>query len=401
MRTGLYISGAAHGGLILWLLVGGTIFRSQPPQPPTATDVSLISAAEYDALVSSAPQAPEDADSQPQAPGAPAESTPPPSRPSQSDPAPQPAPTPEALAEATAETPPPEAPPAPAAPAEVADAPPDAPDAPDRDPVGATLVAPPKAGSAPRPAQRIAPTPAAPPPPGAREDPLRQAATEPDTAPTVEQPVEQQEATAPKEAAAQTVTEADATSEDTVVAAAPTRSDRPKARPNRPAPTPAPQETVKVEQPKPAPADVATAAPDDAAVEAAIAAAMGSMSDSRNSAKTPDATLPVGPPLTAGEKDGLRFAVSQCWNLGSSSTEARRTEVTVAVTMEESGRPNPGSIRMIGFQGGTEAGAKVAFDAARRAILRCGAKGFDLPPEKYAQWREVEMTFNPDSMRIR
>jgi hypothetical protein len=43
----------------------------------------------------------------------------------------------------------------------------------------------------------------------------------------------------------------------------------------------------------------------------------------------------------------------------------------------------------------------VAFDAARRAIIRCGAKGFDLPAEKYAQWREVEMTFNPESMRIR
>ncbi|WP_076979412.1 hypothetical protein, partial [Brevirhabdus pacifica] len=311
----------------------------------------------------------------------------------------------------------PEPPAPPARPAEVADAPPDAPDAPERDPVGATLVAPPKAGAAPRPAQRIAPTPAAPPPPGAREDPLRQAATQPDTQPTVEQPLEQQEATAPKEAAAQTVTEADATSEETVVAAAPERSDRPKARPDRP--RPAPQETVKVEpptppapaekpkpeKPKPEPpkpaAQVAEQAPADAAVEAAIAAAMGAVGDSRNSAKTPDPTLPVGPPLTAGEKDGLRFAVSQCWNLGSSSTEARRTEVTVAVTMDETGRPVANSIRMLGFQGGTEDGARVAFDAARRAILRCGAKGFDLPPEKYAQWREVEMTFNPDSMRIR
>ncbi|MEM6478789.1 MAG: energy transducer TonB, partial [Pseudomonadota bacterium] len=42
-----------------------------------------------------------------------------------------------------------------------------------------------------------------------------------------------------------------------------------------------------------------------------------------------------------------------------------------------------------------------AFEAARRAIIRCGAKGFDLPSEKYDQWKEIEMTFNPEQMRTR
>ena len=37
----------------------------------------------------------------------------------------------------------------------------------------------------------------------------------------------------------------------------------------------------------------------------------------------------------------------------------------------------------------------------RPSKLHCGASGFDLPPEKYAQWREIEMTFNPERMRIR
>ncbi|MEM9438259.1 MAG: energy transducer TonB, partial [Pseudomonadota bacterium] len=39
--------------------------------------------------------------------------------------------------------------------------------------------------------------------------------------------------------------------------------------------------------------------------------------------------------------------------------------------------------------------------AARRAIIRCGATGFDLPREKYDQWRQIEMTFNPEEMRTR
>jgi len=45
--------------------------------------------------------------------------------------------------------------------------------------------------------------------------------------------------------------------------------------------------------------------------------------------------------------------------------------------------------------------ANQAFGAARRAILRCGARGFQLPSDKYAQWRNIEMTFNPERMRNR
>jgi hypothetical protein len=56
---------------------------------------------------------------------------------------------------------------------------------------------------------------------------------------------------------------------------------------------------------------------------------------------------------------------------------------------------------MLGFEGGSEAGARQAFEAARRAIIRCGATGFPLPPEKYDQWRSIEMVFNPERMRIK
>ena len=40
-------------------------------------------------------------------------------------------------------------------------------------------------------------------------------------------------------------------------------------------------------------------------------------------------------------------------------------------------------------------------EAARRAIIRCGASGYNLPVEKYDQWRDIEMTFNPERMRIK
>ena len=114
-----------------------------------------------------------------------------------------------------------------------------------------------------------------------------------------------------------------------------------------------------------------------------------------------EAPVRRGPPLTGGEKDAFRLAVSRCWNVGSLSTAALSTTVVVGFEMEQSGKPVTSSIRMVSFAGGNDAGARQAFEAARRAIIRCGARGFDLPVEKYDQWREIEATFNPEGMQFR
>ena len=50
MNTGTYISGGAHVALILWLMFGGYLGSSEPPEPPQAAEVSLISAQELAAL---------------------------------------------------------------------------------------------------------------------------------------------------------------------------------------------------------------------------------------------------------------------------------------------------------------------------------------------------------------
>lgn len=108
-----------------------------------------------------------------------------------------------------------------------------------------------------------------------------------------------------------------------------------------------------------------------------------------------------GPPMTAGERDALRVSIQQCWNVGSLSSEALRTTVVVGVSMNEDGRPLAESLRLIDYAGGAAEDAAEAFESARKAILRCGANGFNLPPDKYNEWRELEMTFNPENMRIR
>ena len=153
-----------------------------------------------------------------------------------------------------------------------------------------------------------------------------------------------------------------------------TTSARPKTRPNRPAPAP-PSET--------------TSASDDAAVAAALAAALA--------ATAPD--LPAGPPMTGSETEGFRLAIGECWVVDTGGRSAN-VKVTVAFSLDRSGKV-AGDVRQVTAEGGEQAAVDTAFRAARTAILRCGASGYDLPADKYDQWREVEITFDPSGMRLR
>ena len=82
-------------------------------------------------------------------------------------------------------------------------------------------------------------------------------------------------------------------------------------------------------------------------------------------------------------------------------SEAASVTVTVGMEMDPSGRVVSSSLRLIGSEGGSASAADTAFQAARRAIMRCQNDGYQLPQDKYDQWKTIEMTFNPDDMRLR
>lgn len=230
----------------------------------------------------------------------------------------------------------------------------------------------------PAPAPRVAPEAAPAPPLDALEAPevVKDTAPDPEAAPE-EVVVEEQEPAAPQEATTQIVTEATEESDQ-----APSESVRPRTRPARPT------QIAQQEQP---------AEPENDVQADAIAAAVQTAA----AAEAPRPTAPSGPPMTAGEKDALRVAVQQCWNVGSLSSDALRTTVVVGVSMSRDARPETASIKMLSFEGDSEAAARQAYEAARRAIIRCGSRGFNLPAEKFAHWQDIEMTFNPERMRIK
>ena len=362
VNTGHYISGAGHLALLGWMALGN-VFAAEP-LPFQVTDVSVVSGADFEAMLAAQP-APDSVTevAQPAAPDVVSDA---PEVPVPSDEATE-IETPPAAEVPDAETPPDVSEIAALpVPADVSDQAPEL----DLPPADIAVDVPDVSDTAvPEAVDRIAPEAVAQPDPEAAPDVVEQEAVTENAEGESEQ--DPAEATAPEAAATEIVTEAETPSRTM------TQSLRPPAR--RPDPP--------VRTAAPAPSETEPNTQD--AVNAALSEVLEAPS------------VPQGPPLSAGEKDALRVAVSSCWNVGSLSTDALGTTVVVEVSMSQDGKPVTSSIRMASFSGGSEAAARQAFEAARRAIIRCGARGYDLPVEKYGQWRDIEMTFNPERMRVK
>lgn len=413
-KIGIYASGGLHAAVILWAIVGDMWFTRTPTEPVQMTQVSVISDADFQAMQAAAPSAggtpdavqqtaPEAMDA-PSQDDAPPEVTPEPPQPTAPEPqpaAPEPEPAPEPQPDMSDLTEPPE-------PAEVVEVPPE---------MMPPVIEPqdtqtPEFSPRPvaKPARRVAPEPAPTPEP----DTQVAAIAEPEARPeeSVEPPPEPEETpepTAPEEAGTEIETEA---SEDVAEAktSAPPASPRPRTKPARPAPAPEPappapdrddpqeQTQTASDAPKPAAPTPAPPAPEvSSAVDDALAQALGGGGDASGGT----GAAPSGPPITRGEKEALIVDVKRCWNVGALSSEALRTTVTLAVDMNQNATPIVSSIRMIDSSGGSQAAANQAFEAGRRAIVRCGSDGFPLPAEKYGQWQTIEIVFNPENMRMR
>ena len=375
--TGAKVSAIGHTVLIGWLILGWGL--DSEPMDFEITPVSVVSGEEYAQMV--AATTPQPSTDEPAAPAAPSvEEAPTP-------PEPEVAPTepaaPPVAEQPVEETPPPAALEPPAPPAEVADTAPAEPTPPTEAAFPDLTVSP---RPQPRPAPRIAPEPIAPPPPDAAVAEVVQEAVVPDEATAAEVVEPAVEETAPEETATEIAIA------DEVPSGAPKSSPRPPARPNRPAPA----AETPAETPAPAPqteSQTATASSDnvnDAAVEAALADALAA-------ASSPN--VAAGPPMTGSEREGFRVAVNACWNVDPGSQAARVT-MTVGFVLDQSGKV-VGDVRQISAAGGDAGSTEIAFQAARRAILRCQSGGYQLPADKYDQWKEVEITFDPSGMRLR
>lgn len=349
MQPGLAISLSGHGALILAAIVGWPFMRDPSPVQPQAVSVSLVSSSDFEEVE---PVPPADVQERIAALPPPAPETP----------------RPPAPAAPEAETPTAERPPAP----EVQEAAP------------------------PPPVDRVAPVPQPVPERDLPEAEVATPAVTPEPSPEAT-PAEETEAAAPEAAAPQVVTEAVETEDN--IARAPAEVPRPAQR-RQPEVRQAEvaETTATPEPPRPEPVNEETPEPEPQVSEDTVAAALAEAM-AQPQPEAPRAAS--GPPLTGSEEDGFRVAVGRCWNFAALSTEAAKVTVVVSMSMTADGKPVSSSLRLANYTGGGEDAAGQAYETARRAILRCAGEGYPLPAEKYDQWREIEMTFNPERMRVK
>ncbi len=389
MTTGQIVSAAGHACLLLWAVLGDWLFAPQDMPEVTVAEVSLMSSSEFDELVKASPAAapakPAEVPAEPVAPPKPA--------------TPDPVEPPPVVEDVPADVPVSDAP----QPIETPD-----PVAPLADTEQPVPVAPSDVAPKPRPVDRVAAVPVDSPTdaPDVADVPTPEAS---DQAAPDAPVVEEQPPAAPQEATTQIVTEAVDTEDNAPqlpkMASLPPRS-RPKdlVKPEKP-----PEEQVAAVQPKPEdpkPEEPAPDAPAEDAVADAIAAAVADAAAEPADASADTGTAgqdnaPSGPPMTGAETDAMRVSVQACWNVGALSMEALRTTVIVGLSVNPDGKPDAATIRMVSSSGGSDAATGQAFEAARRAIIRCGSKGFPLPKDKYDQWKELELVFDPNGMRMR
>lgn len=393
MNRGAFISGAGHLVLLVGLIVGDWLKDRMDfdTPPPEVTDVLIVSERDYAGLVLPqirTPALPDIPDTlMQQSTDEPAPAPEPAERPAEVE-------SPEPIASEDAE-PTPEAPESPDGsdplPSELVDDLSVDPVVPEPAPLVPEDILPRDEAPTPQEAPRIAPVPVPEslPSPEFAETPVPQVSPDSDS-PDVALDLP---AAAPEEATTEIVTEAETPSSAPAVSAIPrARPVRKATEESEPEPEPAPTpDSAPVEDPDsdPDPSPIDFGAAVKQALEAAVEDA------DQDTRPSPVARTTLSP----SEIEGLRVAVQRCWNVGAVSTEALSVKVTVGISMSRDGKP--GEPRLLGFSGGSEAAAGKAFDVARRAILRCGTGGYNLPSDRYEQWREIEITFNPEKMRLK
>ncbi len=404
MRTeGALVSGIGHGAVIALALFGLPWFSPGETPPVRVTEVSFVSEAEFAAAQSAAPG--------PRAPEAPPLA-----------PAPRVEETPEVLPEPT---PPPVADrPAPQAEPEQAGPPPSLapsfnPEAPlAAAPEGVTIVAPATSTAVvlpprPRPVERIAPEPTPAPPEVAQ--PAETVTPEQSDEPAPER-LQAAAPEAPPEAAPETAPDP-APQEPTpppAVTGLVASASPPPPRPARPAPTPpqpsepqTPERQAVVEQaaveppavePPPVEPEPEEPSQADAVLERLRQQAAADAAPAPTVTETAPATsLPVGAPLTSGERDGLKLAIQRCWSVPAGLRDAQELRVTLAVTLQPDGSVIESSIRMIDPATPPDSRYDAAFRSARIALIRC-APYTQMPQDKFAQWQNLEIVFSPEGM---
>lgn len=99
--------------------------------------------------------------------------------------------------------------------------------------------------------------------------------------------------------------------------------------------------------------------------------------------------------LTMNEVDAFRAQMRRCWSPPAGAKQAENLIVRVRLSLTPNGAISAGPIVVNrGLLG--DPFFRAAAESVLRAIRRC--QPFSMPAEKYASWRNIELTFDPRTM---
>ena len=229
-------------------------------------------------------------------------------------------------------------------------------------------------------------------------------------------PVQKEEPPPPSPPPAPAPAPAVAQSEPTPTPPAPQpKPEPPTPPPPPPPPAPSPKpEPPKVEPPKPEPPPRKPTPPDDKKKpdDKSFDAFLKNLSKHPESqpTQTPTKTAPqqqaarpsaqpaapLGPKLTTSEIDVVKQQIEQCWNPPSGAKQSHDLIVVISATVGPDGRVISAQIVSTDRMG--DPFYRAAAESARRAVLNPSCSPLKLPPEKYEQWKDLTLTFNPKDL---
>jgi outer membrane biosynthesis protein TonB len=108
------------------------------------------------------------------------------------------------------------------------------------------------------------------------------------------------------------------------------------------------------------------------------------------------AQAPISAKLTQSETDRLMQQLARCWTAPSAVKDAQNLIVVLEVTVN----PDRTSAQIqVEDQGRmSDPGFSAAANAAKRALRMPECQILDLPPDKYQEWQDLEITFDPSRM---
>lgn len=98
--------------------------------------------------------------------------------------------------------------------------------------------------------------------------------------------------------------------------------------------------------------------------------------------------------LTGGEADTLRTQIESCWQVPTSVRDPKELIVVLAVQVNKD-RTVKSAVVVDAARLETDRDFRAMAESAMRAILSAKCSPLKLPSEKYEEWKEITMTFDP------